>query len=1125
MGRPRLTRKELARSLSPPRYETIPVPRQHVLSRPQNIRPLILFAHSGAYTQLPNLPRLPGQVGFAGDPLPKTRRASRPQTPHEGLGVETPNDNYLLHPPLPLETTQSKNTDKRVRQWKRWQDTILPSLIQPYLQLLAASESLSVIPSISFPRCILQSISFHSCQCLPPVAEQLIAQGLFPCAPLVPSLVVDMRLLDLASRLFLHMPPNNTAWCKTLEEFLSSLGFRLRGEDNLRRRFENALRWYTMLKHLTSHHVSLQLESIRSHLRLDVLPTNNILPSSTPFIVTVPSSSNSTQTSLTSLTVEGLVEATPHRVASQIRDSSSTTSRVITHTSHKGAAFSDPISKLPINRTTINSHQRQGPPSGVHSRHTIQTQETESSAPRGRTPIHNHLTMSQATPTSQSSNVPQPQLSDRSVQTPPTVPSADNSRKRPRSASQSSTNIKDNPAPLPFPTPENRTRPSEYLRKRCPLCFGGEFPSSVAVKPDAIVCLDACFTQKRNKGSRDPERVHPETSFIPEPDLQRMQSFVESTQTPKETVPKGKRQRDAVAVDEPEDIFEGDLAVPVSVLDGCESSFTAADERCEKASTKFFDDTALMAMLCRHDRVLWIANMRSAGEKQHYALVLLETLFQHLPLAFVIGILYDIGCQLHCSCLVYHPRKCVGFGLSDGEGCERFWHSISKLIPVLRVSGYHQRLYVLDAQVQHLDHTSLKRLGHWLLRRIQHCQRKRLEAEKGLAECGQPETLLRAQWKAQVHAQTRPLPRRSKNQGKNAVEEVIRLRKAYDIQKKRTYEIEQQLSRQDADGYIHALAAVDIQDARKALKHIEGQLRTKEHLLGVNQKAQLSQLINDPYISFRMNALALKTQLRDRLRARKFELNPIERMGRKFTHNTQKLHTHTDGSVRRRDPTIQQIARAYNKLCDEMNKLAQQKKALVGSICPVKVPLDRLFSLDVDDSIWQDIGLNDETPSPTGDQTAKSPSPLPPLWLSNEKVRDGIKAMLERDRCIEEEMRLVHERRAMQVWFHEEWTVVNDAALCYELEQRKKELCLLQVLWSDKVSNLPSGSTTLPAWGLTESECVEARKNYFIPSIHAQPEGSDSGSDGDDEEYNSDHEAYSADEDGEELDVYSELFM
>ncbi|KAG6913022.1 hypothetical protein DXG01_010350, partial [Tephrocybe rancida] len=93
------------------------------------------------------------------------------------------------------------------------------------------------------------------------------------------------------------------------------------------------------------------------------------------------------------------------------------------------------------------------------------------------------------------------------------------------------------------------------------------------------------------------------------------------------------------------DHFEGSLRVPKSVLDGCEAGFTAADSRRDKASTQFFDDTALMALLCHHDVVLFIANMRSAGEKQHYVIVLLETLFQHLPLPYRVGLLYDIGCQ------------------------------------------------------------------------------------------------------------------------------------------------------------------------------------------------------------------------------------------------------------------------------------------------------------------------------------------------------------------------------------------------------------------------------------------------------------------------------------------------
>jgi hypothetical protein len=89
------------------------------------------------------------------------------------------------------------------------------------------------------------------------------------------------------------------------------------------------------------------------------------------------------------------------------------------------------------------------------------------------------------------------------------------------------------------------------------------------------------------------------------------------------------------------------LGLPEHIYSGCKKRFFAADEDNKKGETSVFGDTGLMAMVCRHDRILFIANLRDSGEKRYYALALLKRLFLELPASWTAGVLYDIGCQLH----------------------------------------------------------------------------------------------------------------------------------------------------------------------------------------------------------------------------------------------------------------------------------------------------------------------------------------------------------------------------------------------------------------------------------------------------------------------------------------------
>ena len=128
----------------------------------------------------------------------------------------------------------------------------------------------------------------------------------------------------------------------------------------------------------------------------------------------------------------------------------------------------------------------------------------------------------------------------------------------------------------------------------------------------------------------------------------------------------------------------------------------------------------------------------------------------------------------------------------------------------------------------------------------------------------------------------------------------------------------------------------------------------------------------------------------------------------------QKLLDHTEASVKGRESGIQKLATSYNNLCIQMVALIHQGKAPQGSISPLPIPRDGLFKLDVDDDIWQDIGLNDDS------------NGLPPAWLADEKVCLGIKSLLELRHC-EEENHLLKERKVLVEWFSEEWNQLQKA--------------------------------------------------------------------------------------------------
>lgn len=83
-----------------------------------------------------------------------------------------------------------------------------------------------------------------------------------------------------------------------------------------------------------------------------------------------------------------------------------------------------------------------------------------------------------------------------------------------------------------------------------------------------------------------------------------------------------------------------------------------------------------------------------------------------------------------------------------------------------------------------------------------------------------------------------------------------------------------------------ATAELELQTALNVLSKVKAKVTKKESEMGFTARQQLHHLLKSPFLSKKMNARALKTRIRERLRARKFELDRLERSYRKQRSGT-----------------------------------------------------------------------------------------------------------------------------------------------------------------------------------------------------------------------------------------------
>jgi hypothetical protein len=320
-------------------------------------------------------------------------------------------------------------------------------------------------------------------------ALQLVERGYFPSAPLEPTLAVDMKVLDFVATLFLNVAPNTTAWCKTVETFLSKQGYKLTTEvsanvniclpaaskyflqGSLRKRFGNALLWYTSLQDATTRHV----DAVISCARRTLLELDDGLDMSDENDSPVHSPCNST---FVNHSVENhiphLAPIAPAGPAASMPGTPSHCTRrhptccpTVSGPCVEGVEDKD-LQNMPVRQSqhSVGSSAVLAP--ALDSTQTLGSNPSRESSQRLTRPV-----------------TPPLQLLNTAGRIHHSM-----SKKRPHDDGRDSGLEYSANLPNPFADPLPRRRPSDYLRSRCPLCFGGKhFQSHRASSKECVISI------------------------------------------------------------------------------------------------------------------------------------------------------------------------------------------------------------------------------------------------------------------------------------------------------------------------------------------------------------------------------------------------------------------------------------------------------------------------------------------------------------------------------------------------------------------------------------------------------------------------------------------------------------
>ncbi|KAH7091862.1 hypothetical protein BKA62DRAFT_786834 [Auriculariales sp. MPI-PUGE-AT-0066] len=540
------------------------------------------------------------------------------------------------------------------------------------------------------------------------------------------------------------------------------------------------------------------------------------------------------------------------------------------------------------------------------------------------------------------------------------------------------------------------------LVQRCPSCFNTKgFDVDFSRGGDVHIAVDGNFNQKHCESAGDCPAVDFRCfNFVPRWWVDAVDAALEAA---------GRKPRPYTGI------------VPEAAVDACENSHKAG-RGDQKAAGVEHDDKGLIAVVCRHSIPLLLCNVDTAGERQKYATALIIWLLLRVPSSMKIVVLYDIACvtyrtlnthnvlvpgmleQLAFATAAMHAyahQMIVGMGLTDGEGVERLWSLLVNLLGILRRCSRSRRIIVLERQIQWIADCLREELGRWASRRRHTVDEKRADASHDLAACGYAVETLRSLWELQRKSQlsvrraTQPLMRQD-------MKTISDLQDTVDALDDKIDSAELNLTRGRRNAKI---------------KHGLGELRNKrdqlhEHIQSLYESLNVAddfphiKTLGSDFVRLLVEAHNTKSLLRARVIGRIFEFHYLDRaVGGRDIPLGYKQNQRRRQQLKSGNPIIQRLHARYNGLVENLHDFAKRRK--INFPLPQPLP-PNILSLRDDPALLEDVWLG-------------SSEDNAPLWLTDPKVRIGIRAMHILDRCNEESARLEREQAQLTDWLVTHW--------------------------------------------------------------------------------------------------------